>query len=237
MSVYTPTATNQTSYTEADDGDDRDAASNNVFLEALADKAAWLEDGATQFSGSKEFLDDVTFEQQLYLEPTATIEFSSEGVATPRTVNIAGGIFGFNETGPIVAMLTGYSLPVTATIFVPIVEIPHGATLTNVSIQINPADDALPTTNFSMQLVRKLTTAAAPETVWTQVDTLTGAAYQASHSFQSSQPDHVFDRAYSYYLALVGEAGGDEDAVLIEGPPLYSYSLDGINIVGLGKES
>lgn len=70
MSTYTPTATDQASYTEADDGDDRDAASNNVFLEALADKAEWIQVGDTSFDGSKDFQGPVLFYDQVQVVET-----------------------------------------------------------------------------------------------------------------------------------------------------------------------
>lgn len=46
--TYTPTPTQQTTFTEVMDGDDLDAASVTVFLEALADGYAWFE--STRFS-------------------------------------------------------------------------------------------------------------------------------------------------------------------------------------------
>ncbi len=91
--------------------------------------------------------------------------------------------------------------------------IPNGAVVTALTAYINPADDALPTTNATLAFIKLDVTTGTPTTVSTTVDPNTGAAYQAHHGFGPTGLSETIARAANrYYVSMAGEVGGDTDA-------------------------
>jgi hypothetical protein len=108
------------------------------------------------------------------------------------------------------------------------ITVPNGATITGIRALINPADDALPTTNFTLAIRKREVTTGTQSIIGSTVDPLTGGSYQAAHDVTVTGLSEVVDySAFTYWIRCIGEAGGDEDSVsLLELAITYSAAFD-----------
>jgi hypothetical protein len=188
-----------TAYTDLADGDDLDAASVRVWLEALSDSMEYM-----RLHGLKQ-----VFGQDYVSLP--------DGFAATRT--IAG--FGATSAGlPVVPGVLNNIVPVSGSVYFP-VDLPNECELNVIAVKINPADDALPTTNIRLQLWRVDVATGTASSIQSVTDPLTGASYQAIHdlTLTLSSPQTIDNTLHSYHVVLVGESGGDADDVVIVSAP------------------
>lgn len=184
------------------------------------------------------FSDDITtipaaFLNQIRVDMGRAVDGTNGGTYTPAAALIIGGS-GLQMSGTSKLLLASRSLTrvqtsfmtdgttvsSTGTALVPpgstwnqSIIIPNGATVTAITAYINPADDALPTTNATMRFIKVNVTTGASTTISTTTDPNTGAAYQAHHGFGPTGLTEVIDRTTNrYYVSMDGEAGGDTDS-------------------------
>jgi hypothetical protein len=173
-----------------------------------------------------------TYDANIQIEPARSLLFTTSGTPTARTGQVTGSIVAFEATTAV--LLDAYPKTPGGTLITPLPEnIPHGATVTAIAYRVDPVSD-LAAVRVRMSFYRKSIISTARETLWTLEDPLTGAAYEAEHTFTSTG-SHVIDRtAYSYFVEVVGEAGGAPANVVMEGPPRFTYTLPGIPMLAGG---
>lgn len=233
--TYTPDDTvNQPDVTLPEDGDALDAASYRVGAENIKDQVAHILNGDTEFSGSKtydgaqfgfnndievNFPSDATFNFTGSNRPTINIDDNDELRASRKFIFTEGGALWY-PISTTIAFGTNYIFPV---------DLPHGATLNDVRIRINPADDALPTTKVRLRLTRVQMTTGTTTVIATIEDPATGGSYQAEHTF-SATFSHQIEKDSFYFVTILGESGGDEDNVTLVGPPWLSYDFGSLDL-------
>lgn len=203
---YTPVdGPMSTSYTDLADGDNSDAASVEVWLEALSDSMEYVRlHGLLQVFG----------------QPYTPIP---DGFSTTRAI----ASFGATSAGlPVVPGVLNGIIPANSSMYFPI-DLPNEAELNVITVRIDPADDALPTTNIRLQLWRIDVATGAISTIQSITDPLTGAAYQTEHNLTLtlSPVQTINNEFYVYHVVLLGESGGDADDVEIISSPLLTYDV------------
>lgn len=201
--IYTPDETNNpTSYTEPEDGEAATVASILVFVEGVADKAHHVLEGNATFTGNKSGFTVAT---------ASTISFQA---AVTHTRLCPSNALGIGSSG-CVPGIANTDIEPSSNEFFPIT-IPNGATITGVRARINPADDALPTTNFTLAVIKREKTTTTQTSIGSTVDPLTGASYQAVHDVTVTGMSEVVNySSFIYFIRCTGDTGGDEDNVVL----------------------
>lgn len=243
-------ANNPSAITVMDDGDPPTAATFATPLEGLMDKVVHILNGDTEFSGNKTW-DGSSMSWNnggfVFNIPSPEINFTDLANPTqitfvrPPTILIDDNIhtrgvggYGTNLATGAIVWPTGVTLPFGDTWQWPLLELPNGASMRKLGVRIDPANDTLPATKVRLQLVATPVGAGGGSTVLATVeDPLTGAGYQAAHDFEAdiSGFDIELDlEAFTYWIRIVGETGGDEDNVAIEGAPWVEYSAGSVDL-------
>lgn len=225
MSVSTPYAGNPANSPATipvpDDGDFPTGALFSVPLEGLKDLCAHIIAGGTTFTGSKAFMGQVNFADDVSIDGSKSWLFSAP---VPTFARGLSGI-SFEMTTGVIRWPAVDLVGVDERVRYELAGIPNGATLISIGARINPVDDALPTTKFRSRLVRIALDGSGSSTVATIEDPAAGAGYQAAHLFTATF-NHVINlNAYTYALEFLGESGGDADAVQLLCAPILTYSV------------
>lgn len=102
------------------------------------------------------------------------------------------------------------------------VDLPHGQTITEISVRLNPTDvGALPGTMPSMAFLKVNRTTLAETTIGSATDSSgTTGAYNAAHDLTVTGLSEVIDRGtYSYYVIVRGSSGSTPaNDIIMSGP-------------------
>lgn len=217
-------ANNPTSITLPDGSDAPSAALWNTPYEGLMDRAAYVIDGATAFTGAKTFADPIEVP-------------SPDGIALPggtQFTRVQSGSFydtgGANLTGALLG--GGISLAAGGSIRFPLVAIPDGAIIGSVYLKIDPATTVAPANRIKCTIIR--TNRDGTISTFTGIqDTVTGASYLAAHEavFEDFGRGVALSTG-SYLLEFAGESGANSGAVIITSPPTILYSLAAADLGG-----
>lgn len=210
-STYTPDSTNNpTSFTEPDDGDNEDAASVNVFLEGLADKAAHM-NLPEQSNTEKYRLASRSITRVSKSAPISSFDIS----------NAPDWTFGGN-TAPISSpggtWMVAINSPGIDQEVTQILEIPHGASVTEVRVTLkgSAGHGALPATMPHLKLY-KLAVSGGVATLLGEIDDPSSGTvtYETAHQviltgggvdFTSFTVDNS---AEVYFVVLSNERGAN----------------------------
>lgn len=227
MTVYNPTATRLTPYDTPDDGDDVDAASVGIGLEALGDGLEWASlkldpvaaaSGHIPFAVSRSLTRQVNVAAALctyaLVARSKSASFSGGGavvVGGPSLgehLLVQSGTVVFHET-PSASNTTGVQFCID--------ELLHdGSTISSVVASVQGASGhvGLPGTQFSMGLFRKARTVTTLTSLVAAGDFVTDAQvnttnYQTQHDVTlTPDQNNVVDKStYTYFLQCWNEYG------------------------------
>jgi hypothetical protein len=219
--TYTPTPTNVSDYTAVEDGDDLDAASVRAFLESLADYSAFLRITLTHPAENETITGAWTFDNNILL---GAIDIA---YTTPQTLTRACDAVGVStDTPPVIVagVLNNLLSPGTSAYFnAP--KIPDGAEITGFGVRIDPNNDTLPTNKARIQLLHVAKSSGTTTVLSSLTDPLTGAAYQAEHDLEQTGVSFNVGGFDAYIVCVLGENGGDEDAIEITSAPWVTYKV------------
>lgn len=170
-----------------------------------------LSDGAGGLGATNTWTGINNFNNQIVAGSGVHFQMSSRTITRVQTSPLLDGVNGI--VNPAAANVD----PAGASVWYQDVLVPDGVTIIGVTAYVNPADDALPTTNVSLRLKRVDLTTGVISTISNTVDPNTGGAYQAHHAFgpnvsPTAAISEAVDRTkYKYYTQMDAENGGDVD--------------------------
>lgn len=200
--IYTgDPSNNPTSLTMPADGDIKPVASVRVSLEGLADGLAHAQWPATNNAKTYPLASRVIVRHQR-ITPISQLDGSFEPVWRPA----------IDGTFVQSSVASAYKI-------IQPLELPHGVSLSNVEVYINPATHPtnLPGTPPTISLHKFRAVNAANATIQTQADSSVSVAiYNPLHGIPFSSLSEIVDAVgYRYYVAISGETGSDSVAGLV----------------------
>lgn len=217
-----------------DDADERDAANQEIKIQALTDRTNFLahrmvnvQEGGGPYAGPIQFTNLITPKADQYQYKTPTV--FNRSIEAPGTPDWATAAF-----WDFVAAFWTVNSAAVGTLIIPL-HLPHGSTLNSVTIYINPPSGhaAFPggaPTMPSITVKRRTIATGNQATLETQADTSANAgAYQVAHAITATLASpHTVNRITDiYYVSLSTEGGGNAIAgtVYLGGSVNYTCSV------------